>query len=189
MEAGGRAVKLRTARLQLRPFRPDDLDAFGAFAGDPAYRRYLGPEHPQPEQFIANNVSIDWKREHSWVIVIGGEIAGSIFLGLDKADLTAEIACLLAPAAWGRGIAGEAGRAVVDYAFGALGAGKVFARADAANAASRRAMEKAGMVLEGVLRSHRVSAAGERVDEAIYGITREDWQSARPHGGGDGAGD
>jgi RimJ/RimL family protein N-acetyltransferase len=45
------------------------------------------------------------------------------------------------------------------------------------------------MVLEGVLRSHRVSAAGERVDEAIYGITREDWQSARPHGGGDGAGD
>ncbi len=168
-------MELRTSRLLLRPFQPGDADAFAAFADDPAYRRYLGPDHPSPQQLVENNVAADRAREPSWVICMEGAVVGSIFLGVQPADRTAELACLLSPGVWGQGVAGEAGRAVVDFAFELMGMEKVFARAEAGNAASRRAMEKAGMRQEGLLRSHR----GDRVDEVVYGLTRDDWQAGR----------
>jgi len=173
------AVELRTARLLLRPFRADDEAAFAAFVDDPRYRRHLGPSHPGGAAvFVAHNVAVDWEREPSWVICIDDAPVGSIFLGVQPDDALAELACLLAPSAWGKGIAIEAGRAVVDYAFAALGLYKVFARAAAPNAASRRAMEKAGMREEALLRSHRVDALGARVDEAICSIRRDEWVAA-----------
>lgn len=169
-------MELRSARLLLRPFRADDQEQFSAFVDDPAYRRFLGPNHPNAEQLVANNVAVDWQREHSWVICLDGDVVGSIFLGVDLGDQIAELACLLSPSIWGQDIAGEASRAVVDYAFGKLDyVGKVFARAAADNAASRRAMEKAGMLQEGLLRAHRLDVQGNRVDEVLYGFTREDW--------------
>jgi RimJ/RimL family protein N-acetyltransferase len=169
--------ELRTERLVLRPFRADDGDAFAACANDPAYRRYLGPNHPDAAQLVANNLSVDGKRELSWAVTLDGDVVGSIFLGVQAEDGIAELACLLAPTAWGQGIALEAGRAVVGHAFSELGLHKVFARADAGNSASRRAMEKAGMRQEGLLREHRANTSGARVDEVIYGVTRDEWRS------------
>jgi aminoglycoside 6'-N-acetyltransferase len=169
-------MELHTSRLLLRPFRSEDIDAFRAFADHPGYRRYLGPNHPTAEQLVANNVSVDWERAPSWVIEFDRRAVGSIFLGIQQEDSLAELACLLAPDVWGQGIAIEAGRAVLAYAFGERGLYKVFARADAGNAASCRAMEKAGMRKEGVLRAHRADAHGTRVDEVMYGLTRDEWQ-------------
>jgi RimJ/RimL family protein N-acetyltransferase len=179
------ARELRTERLLLRPFAPGDLAAFESFANDPAYRRYLGPGHPTPRAFVERNVAADRVTEPSWVIVRDDEIAGSIFLGIDVQDRVGEVACLLAHAAWGDGIAGEAGRAVVAYAFEHLAVEKIIARADASNVASRRAMEKSGMKQEGLLRAHRAAGNGARRDEVVYGLLRSEWaeqsQQVRPN--------
>ena len=172
-------MELQTKRLLLRPFRAEDAPAFEAFANGAGYRQFLGNNHPDAATLVSNNLAIDWERELSWVVCLDGEVVGSIFLGIQKEDGVAELACLLSPDVWGRGIAGEAGRAVVDYAFGELGLHKVFARAQGENAASRGAMEKAGWKLEGVLREHRSDVSGNRVDEVIYGMTRAEWQAAR----------
>jgi len=169
-------TELRTQRLLLRPFRPEDADAFVAFADDPAYRRFLAPGHPTAAQLVANNVTVDRERAPSWAVCLDGQVVGSIFLGIHSEDRLAELACLLSPALWGQGIVLEAGRAVLQYAFGELRIDKVFARADAANAASRRVMEKAGMQQEGLLRAHRLDRSGARVDEVIYGLTRDEWR-------------
>jgi RimJ/RimL family protein N-acetyltransferase len=171
--------ELRTQRLLLRPFRSDDADAFEAFASDPAYRRYLGPHHPTPAEFVANNLKIDWEREFSWVVCFEDEPVGSIFLGVDPNDRFAELACMLAASVWRNHIASEAGQAVIAYAFDTLQLEKVVARAAAGNIASRSAMERAGMVQEGVLRSHRVDYDGQRVDEVLYGLTVDDWRRLR----------
>lgn len=171
-------MELHTKRLLLRPFRPEDAAAFESFADSTSYRQFLGANHPDAAALVSNNLAIDWQRELSWVVCLDGEIVGSIFLGITNEDSLAELACLLSPAVWGRGIAGEAGRAVVEHAFGRLGLHKVFARAQGDNAASRRAMEKAGWKLEGVLREHRADTSGNRVDEVIYGMTRAEWQAA-----------
>jgi RimJ/RimL family protein N-acetyltransferase len=126
-------VELRTARLRLRPFRPDDVAVFEKFARTRAYLQFLGEGHPEPPEFVANNLGIDG----AWVIELDNEVVGSIFLG-------DELACLLDPEVHGRGIASEAARAVVDDGFERRGYDEVMARADPGNTASRRGLERLG---------------------------------------------
>src|SRR5262245_41973493 len=93
---------LRTERLVLRPFRPEDVGPIARYATDEDYRRYLSPTHPGPEQFVAHNVDVDWSVERSWVICLDGKVAGSAFLGINGEDDAAELACLVAPEFWRR---------------------------------------------------------------------------------------
>lgn len=55
-----------------------------------------------------------------------------------------ELGFHLRPEQWGRGLAEEAGRAVIGFAFEKLGAGALFAGHHPANAASRRVLAKLG---------------------------------------------
>ena len=67
---------------------------------------------------------------------------------------------------WGKGIATEAARVVVDSVFRLLPmVNRVRAMANLRNKASQRVMEKIGMRREGVLRQNRV-VRGEAIDEA-----------------------
>jgi ribosomal-protein-alanine N-acetyltransferase len=50
----------------------------------------------------------------------------------------------LRPRYWGAGLAEEAGRGVIDYAFSSLGAGSLFAAHHPQNATSGRVLEKLG---------------------------------------------
>ena len=67
-----------------------------------------------------------------------------------------------------------------------FGLAKVFAGGGALNRRSWRVMEKLGMKREGLLRSHRLirgEIRGERTDEVVYGVLREEWcakQQTRP---------
>jgi hypothetical protein len=54
----------------------------------------------------------------------------------------------ISPGHQGRGFATEAGRALVDWAFSALGLGRIIATTRYDNAASIRVMEKIGMRIE-----------------------------------------
>jgi RimJ/RimL family protein N-acetyltransferase len=175
-------LSLRTERLLLRPFRPDDVVPISGYVRDEDYRRYLSPTHPPPEEFVAHNVDVDWSVEQSWVITLDGEVAGSVFLGINSEDDAAELACLVAPRFWGRQIGFEATRAAVEHAFVDLELSKVVARADSRHQASIRLMTKLGMRSEGV--SHSLERQpGEtvaEVDEVIYEISRDEWSRARP---------
>jgi [ribosomal protein S5]-alanine N-acetyltransferase len=171
--------ELRTERLVLRPFRPDDGEAIAGYADDERYRRYLSPTHPGPEEFVAHNLDADWSVERPWVITLDEVIVGSVFLGINSEDDAAELACLVAPAFWGRQIAFEALCAAIEHAFVELGLSKVVARADSRHEASIGLMRKLGMRSGGVASSHHARPAGERVDEVIYELTRDDWSRAR----------
>src|SRR5438477_5098502 len=92
--------EVRTRRLLLRPFRSEDAAAFEAFGREPGYRRYLGPHHPTPAEFVANSVNVDWEHALSWVICLDGVPIGSIFLGVDSNERFAELACMLEPSVW-----------------------------------------------------------------------------------------
>ena len=102
-----------------------------------------------------------------------------MFLGINSEDDAAELACLVAPAFWGRQIGFEVCSAALEHAFVDLELSKVVARADARHEVSIRLMMKLGMRSKGV--SH--SVAGQRpddaVDEVIYEISRADWSRAR----------
>jgi RimJ/RimL family protein N-acetyltransferase len=160
--------EIRTSRLRLRSFREGDRRAFGAFVEDPEYLRHLGPDHPDLDTFMANNLSPEEGREFSWVICRGDadEPIGSVFLGVIAGTADAEVACLIDPAAWGKGYATEATGAVISFGFDTVGLERVFGRASLANGASIRAMEKLGMQRD---------PAHARASEMFYSVRRGDW--------------
>jgi RimJ/RimL family protein N-acetyltransferase len=75
----------------------------------------------------------------------GAEVIG--FCGLRFIGETSDVEILygIHPRLWGRGYATEAARAVLRWAFEEAGLPRVYAGADAPNAASFRVMEKLGM--------------------------------------------
>jgi ribosomal-protein-alanine N-acetyltransferase len=174
-------AELRTERLLLRPFRFEDLEDVLGYAADEEWSRYLFAI-PQPytrrngREFVARAVLTDWEREPMFAIVLDGKVIGGVNLRVDKAHELAELGYSIAREHWGKGLVAEAGRALIGWAFPAYDLRKIFARADANNRGSWRVMEKLGMTREGLLREHRL-VRGERGDEVIYGLLREEWEA------------
>lgn len=98
-----------------------------------------------------------------WGITLTGqdEVIGSCgFLNVSAKHQRAEIGFELSSNHWGRGIAGEALRAVVRHGFTQLGFHRIEALVEPANTASQQLLERVGFTREGLLRgmsSHVVS--------------------------------
>jgi RimJ/RimL family protein N-acetyltransferase len=171
---------ITTERLVLRPFRAEDVDEVLAYASDEAFARYV-PGVPYPygrehaEAFVSIAVEADWATDPLFAVELDGRVIGGINLMVDEVA-TAGLGYALGRAWWGRGLATEMARAVIDRAFGTYEVEVVWATADARNAASRHVMEKVGMRLDGILRQRRVHR-GERVDECHYSVLRTEWQT------------
>jgi RimJ/RimL family protein N-acetyltransferase len=87
--------------------------------------------------------------------------------GQDVHRFTAELGYWLAEPFWGMGIATEAVKAISEYAFEQMDLYRIFAEPYATNPASARALEKAGSVLEGILRASAVNE-GRVLDQLLY---------------------
>ncbi|MFB9397294.1 GNAT family N-acetyltransferase [Streptomyces echinatus] len=77
----------------------------------------------------------------------------------------------LVPAAHGRGIGTQAQRLLAEYLFDHTRAERLQAWTDCANLAEQRALEKAGFVREGVLRSAQWRG-GQWHDQVIFSMLR-----------------
>jgi RimJ/RimL family protein N-acetyltransferase len=72
-------------------------------------------------------------------------------------------------------------RALLGHAFEQLDAIAVEFRTHRLNTQSRRAIERLGAQLDGVLRAHQRSADGSLRDTAVYSITAAEWPAVRAH--------
>ena len=90
----------------------------------------------------------------------------------------AEIGFALAHAHWRRGFAGEALRALIDFAFSELDLNRIEADVDPRNEASLRTLERLFFRREGYLRQRWI-VAGEIQDALIYGLIRREWNPHR----------
>lgn len=70
---------------------------------------------------------------------------------------------------------------LLQHAFDALGCVAVEFRTHFFNHASRRAIERLGAKLDGVLRNHRISADGTLRDTCVYSIIVGEWPTVRSH--------
>jgi [ribosomal protein S5]-alanine N-acetyltransferase len=145
---------LETARLRLRPVQPGDQAFFHAQWNDAEVGRFLWDGSPVPPETVAEVLAASAASFAAagyglWHVARrdGGALG---FCGLRVADTgRVELLYALGPAAWGQGHATEAARAVLAYAFEALGLEAVTASTNPANAASWRVLEKLGMTVAG----------------------------------------
>jgi len=148
---------ITTERLELRTYRPEDVDGIQAMLyGDPDVRRHTGGAWSlsATRATIAGYIALQDRCGYSYWAVLErgtGELVGEA--GLKPLELNAqadvELGYAFRKASWGQGYATEVGRAVLDEAFGALGLERVFATVDDANAGSRHVLDKLGFAAAG----------------------------------------
>jgi N-acetyltransferase len=75
----------------------------------------------------------------------------------------------------------ECKRLLLGHAFEALDCIAVEFRTHRFNTQSRRAIERLGAQLDGVLRNHQRAANGSLRDTAVYSITADEWPAVKAH--------
>jgi RimJ/RimL family protein N-acetyltransferase len=145
------APEVRTDRLLLRGWQQTDLAPFAALNADPAVVEFLGPlDRVASDAFVAR-IQTHWST-HGFGLFAVQSPAGFIgFVGLARVPFPAaftpavEIGWRLAHAAWGRGYATEAARAVLEFAWADLRLPDLVSFTAAGNLRSRAVMERLGM--------------------------------------------
>ncbi len=159
---------IETPRLILRrPVAPDDApQIFASYATDPEVTRYLTwrPHYNLDETLRILRTRLAWwdeGREFSWVITPKNSAAviGMITANDDHTGSRVSIGYVLARSHWRCGYATEAAGALINSLLRLPGIQRVWAVADAENAASIRVLEKSGMEREGLLRKWSVHPA------------------------------
>ena len=181
MEHGFEEVPLNTDRLELRPFGFTDVDDYFGYASDPGMSEYVITPEPftrrRAEEDVAGSIVNIGRRTPAFVVVLDARVIGDVWLDLNRETMVGELGFTIVKDHWGKGFAAEASSAVIDWGFKAERLAKISARSDPRNKRALRVLEKLGMTREGVLRSQGIRR-GNRVDSAVYGILREEWDKA-----------
>ncbi|MDX1420871.1 MAG: GNAT family N-acetyltransferase [Rubricoccaceae bacterium] len=169
---------LVTPRLRLRPLQARDGPALQRHWTDPAVRRFLWddaviPPH-QVEAIVAESERLFadegfglWALQaHEETDLIG---CGGYWYFHEPPQR--ELVLSLTPSRWGRGLATEAGHALLAYAFDRLGVCEVHASTDAPNSASLRLIDRLGFAP-----THRAEAEG--LDTVFFRLTASSYRTS-----------
>ncbi|MFW6058749.1 MAG: GNAT family N-acetyltransferase [Phycisphaeraceae bacterium] len=173
---------LQTPRLRLRRLTEADGDNLYALDSDPRVMRYIHSGIPHSRAHIMQVQLPGFLRCNAETEAPGfvaaldretGHFLGWFHLrptgeGLRELELGYRLHC----EAWGRGLATEGSRALVDHAFQTLGTRRIIAMALVDNAASIRVMEKVGMRYE---KSLIEPSTGEPA--VVYGVDVAGWNA------------
>jgi RimJ/RimL family protein N-acetyltransferase len=182
------AADLWTDRLILRRWRDADRESFARMNRDAVVMEFF----PALLSCEESDAMVDRIETHFtergfglWVAELRetGEFTGYIGLAVPRfaAAFTpcVEIGWRLASGHWGRGLATEGARAVVDYAFGDLGLPELVSFTVPANLRSRRVMEKLGMTHDpgGDFDHPSIAESHPLRRHVLYRIRRDDWKA------------
>lgn len=175
-------MHLETDRLILRPLELEDAPAIQRLVSvREIAATTLNIPHPYPEG--AAEAFIKTSHEHrdqgtayTFGIVRTADSAflGSIGLRVKREYERAELGYWIGVPYWNQGYTTEAARRMIDFGFSYLGLNRIYATYFTSNPASRRVMEKAGMVYEATLPQH-VRRFDKFHDLGYCGILRSMW--------------
>jgi RimJ/RimL family protein N-acetyltransferase len=176
---------ITTARLVLRPFTTDDLDALHSFQSRPDVTHYLYWEprsHSESAEALekrikqtelarpGNSLAIAVERSDT------GQLIGDLnFEWLRGDHQQGEIGFVFHPEHHGRGFAGEAAIELLRLGFEDLGLHRIVGRCDARNTASAALMEGLGMRKEAHFRENEF-VKGSWTDELVFAMLGAEWK-------------
>ena len=187
-------LELHTERLLLTPFALTDLDLAVEMWTDPEVAKYVGGVMTEAE--IRQQMSDVTKRGGNggiglWCIAdrrTGEKLGDSFLLPLpideedtdfslvvmgQMPDAEIEIGFFFKPSAWGQGYATEVCERLLQFAFQEVSLNEVVSSVDEDNVASKKVLEKCGLLDRG-----RTRCYGK--DSPIYRITRDEWNELQP---------
>ena len=171
---------LETERVWFRPFVDDDLPLLIEQRSDPDMNRYLGGMKMQNAEALTKRIQfyISCVEKFGFgmcpmFLKDSDEMIGAA--GLQPLEDTGEIEVgySLVKEYWGRGIGTEAAIGWMNFGFETKGLERIVAVAAVENTASRRIMEKIGMVYE-------KTEPHYDIDCAFYAISKTDFRANNP---------
>ncbi len=174
--------RLQTERLELRPFRLDDVDDVHAYASDPIVTQYTdwGPNTLEDTREFVQEAIDDLQETPPMSIALAVEfresrrVIGTVGLQLTNSELgDASFGFCMNRDYWGRGLATEAAKVLLEWAPGAFDLHRVYATCRPDNRASARVLEKLGLEREGRLRKN-IRVNGQLRDSLLYALTLQE---------------
>lgn len=186
-----RPVTLRTDRLVLRPWRPEDRAPFAALNADPEVMEFFPSTATaaQSDEF-ADRIEAGFAERGwgLWVVDVTGVdgLAGFVgYVGLTPVpdDLPpapgVEVGWRLARHAWGHGIASEAAAAALRYGFDDLGLDEIVSFTSVPNVRSQAVMRRIGLVPrpERDFDHPRLDPASPLRRHVLHALTADEWRA------------
>jgi len=168
--------------IKIRRLREEDQVQLTELANNKKIWDNLRDMMPHPfelkdaQNFIANKK--DQKEDYVFVIEYESNLSGMIGLHPqnDVYRLSLELGYWVGEPYWGKGIASEAVRQVLEFAFDNLEYNRIFAGALEHNEGSKKVLLKNNFVFEGIARK-AVVKNDVIMDEWQYGILKQDYES------------
>ena len=181
-------VALASAHAALVPLAAAHHDALGAAVRDGELWRLWFTAVPSPEGMAAEierrlALQAAGSMLPFTVLEAGGRVVGmTTYMNVDAAHRRVEVGSTWYAASAQRTVLNtQCKRLLLGHAFEALDCIAVEFRTHRLNTASRRAIERLGAQLDGILRAHQVGADGTLRDTAVYSITAAEWPTIRRH--------
>jgi RimJ/RimL family protein N-acetyltransferase len=182
-------IRLEGPTVSLVPLSPAHLADLTRHGRDPALWRWWVRAPPLDEatmrQEIALALMLKARGERIPFAILqrasGEHIGSTSYLALDSTHQSVEIgATWLARAFHGGTVNRECKELLLAHAFTRLAINRVVLQTDALNLRSRRAIEKLGARLEGILREDKIVWDGRVRSSAVYSILRAEWPACLP---------
>lgn len=173
-------LQLATERFILREFMAEDWVQVHMYCSDEEVTRYTywGPNtEEQTREFVNAAIRSQFELPRTtYEMVIAdsstGEVMGNCCLQVEKSN--AELGYNISKAYWGKGIATEISRSMLEFGFRELELHRIYATCRPENTGSYRVMENIGMKREGHLREHFMKN-GKWQDSYLYSILRSEY--------------
>jgi RimJ/RimL family protein N-acetyltransferase len=175
-------ASFETARLSLSLVREEDRENLIALERDPEVMRFLNGGRATPDDGAEGGAGFLTPRGGENGVWAAVERRSGAFVGWFSLrrvhEGVGELGYRLRRDAWGRGLASEGASALVAKGFADVGLDRIVATTMAVNRASRRVLEKTGLIhMRTVYPRWHDPLPGSEFGEAEYEITRDEWEA------------
>ena len=181
-------IRLRGAHCALEPLAPEHHDALIAAASDGELWRLWYTSVPAPDAMgadIQRRLGLQAKGSMLPFAVLdasGAVVGETTYMNIDTTHKRVEIGSTWYAKHVQRGpLNTECKLMLLTHAFEALDCIAVEFRTHRLNTQSRRAIERLGAQLDGILRNHSRGPDGNLRDTAVYSITAAEWPTIKTH--------
>lgn len=179
-------LSLSNERLSLRQFKEDDWLDVHMYASQEIVCQYQawGPNTEEDSigfvKQVMKDASQQPRKRFAFAVITKNnkQMIGAGELTIrDFNNRNGEIAYIVNPDYWGRGIATDVATLLIDFGFTKLHLHRIFATCDPRNIGSSNVLEKVGMTLEGRIREDLFIKDGWR-DSLLYSVLEHEWEAS-----------